>query len=72
MYPSLPEIMLILLGFLLHPPWKKVISGNGIDGSFTEVNEQDELRSVWDFMVIDEVETKRGGCETGKFTDSKL
>lgn len=50
--------MLIKLGFLLHPPWEKLINGSGTDGSFTEVNEQDELSSMWAFMEIDEVETK--------------
>lgn len=49
--------MLTKLGFLLHPPWKKVINGSGTDGSFTRGSEQDELSCTWAFLVIDEVET---------------
>lgn len=63
--------MLIKLGFLLHSPWKKVINGSKTDGSFTKGNEKDELTSIWAYMVIDEVETKQGGCGAGKFTDSR-
>lgn len=38
---------------------------------FYKGNEQDELSSMWAFMVMDEVETKPGGCRAEKFTDSK-
>lgn len=41
---------------------------------FYKGNEQseDELNSMWAFMVMNEVETEPGGCRAGKFTDSKL
>lgn len=39
---------------------------------FYKGNEQDEPSSLWAFMVMDEVETKPGGCGARKFTDSKL
>lgn len=72
LYPLLSRKHAHSTGLSSSPSLEKGYQQDGIDGSFTEVDEQDELSAVWDFMVIDEVETKRGGCGTGKFTDSKL